>query len=684
MIPIALAIFTGAFLLFLVQPVIGKFILPWFGASPGAWSACLLFFQLLLLGGYAYADWSARAFKPRVQAAVHLMLVLSALVFLPILPDARWKPTPESDPAWLILALLSATIGLPYLVLSATGPMMQRWFVLLRPAESPYRLYALSNIGSLLALVCYPFVVEPMLTRKLQAVSWSWGFVLYAVFIAACAIPFWRLRTAAAGDAVGTPEDPAAVPPPNWDARLLWFLLPAVTSVLLMAVTNKMCQDVAVIPFLWILPLGIYLLSFVLCFDSPRWYSRGMFGAGAAFFAAMLCWMLLQHSLSLKAQIMVFSGSLFCCCMVGHGELYRLRPHPRRLTSFYLTISFGGAMGGVFVVAIAPHLFRGYYELHWGLVALASLLVFLHWRERSTVAWNRLRIPVWGVTAALAIALGAALYNETRQYARTTVERTRNFYGVLRVMEDFPGNDQNHLYILTCGETVHGIQFTHPDRKTKPLTYYSERSGAGVLLQMLHLPEGRRIGMVGLGVGTLATYAQKGDVIRFYEINPEVDRLARQYFSFLGGASNQVEVVMGDARISMEREAPQQYDVLVLDAFSSDAIPMHLLTREAFDLYRRHLKPGGVIAVHFTNRHLDLRPVLDGAAAYLGMKSAYIKHDARDEPWWILPSKWYLMTGDGSFLDRPEFASAVKGGSTSGGGTPLWTDDYTSLLRVLH
>ena len=677
----ALTIFTGAFLLFLVQPLIGKFILPWFGGSPAVWTTCLLFFQVALLGGYAYAHLSARWLRPRFQVGVHLVLVAAALFFLPIIPGAGWKPSPDADPTWRILALLAVTIGLPYLVLSSTGPLMQQWFTLARPGVSPYRLYALSNVGSLLALVAYPFVVEPMLARQTQAVAWSVGMGIYAVFSVSCALQLFRATPRAAGGERAAEEITVAAPPAA-SQRLLWLCLPAAAAVLLMASTNKMCQDVAVIPFLWVLPLGLYLLSFILSFDSPQWYWRRFYGIALAIGMALLCVALFEKKMPLLPQIIIYCGALFVACMVCHGELYRLRPDPRYLTGFYLMIALGGALGGVFVALVAPLIFDGYFELHGGVVVLGLLLAWLHGREGGQWRLAGRSFPIWRIALAATVAAAIPLWIEAHTNRGIMVSKTRSFYGVLTVYEDQKDDPWLHSLLLQSGEITHGIQALHPTRRMTPVSYYSERSGLAKLMNTL-TNESRRIGVIGLGTGSIAGFARAGDVVRFYEINPAVRHIAETNFTFLSGATGRVEIVMGDARLSMEREAPQQYDVLVLDAFSGDAIPVHLLTRESFEIYLRNLKTNGVIAAHISNRHLNLRPVMDNHAAQFGLASVFVIQDAANQPWYVLPSQWFLLSRDRAKIEHPDLRLVAAPTPEKPRKLPPWSDDHTSLLRVL-
>ena len=690
MLAFALTIFTGAFLLFQVQPLIGKYILPWFGGGPGVWTTCMLFFQALLLGGYAYAHVISR-FKIRTQAVVHLALVACALALLPITPSDAWKPRGGEDPTLRILVLLAATLGLPYFVLSSTGPLMQQWFSRVNPGRSPYRLYALSNAGSLLALVTYPFLVESYLTRHTQATLWGCGLVLYALGSGFCAMRLWRNAERRMQNAEPAPPPPASrltshasrLPP------LLWLLLPACASVLLLATTNKLCQDITVIPFLWVLPLALYLLSFVICFDSPRWYARFPFALALLAAYGGLYWAFARgNEWPLWQLAGAYSGALFVCCMVCHGELYRLRPDPDRLTGFYLMIAAGGALGGLFVAVAAPLLFTGYYELHWGLVGCGLLFLLVCATGRGPASGSadgvtprsrQANACVW--IALGVVVLGGLLWFRRERYP-TVVSTSRNFYGVLRVFDERVHDPGERILGLMHGRIWHGWQFVDPGQSRRPTLYYSEQSGIG--RAMGALPAGqRRVGAVGLGIGTLASYARPGDCFRFYEINPEVERIANSRFTCLSRCRGKAEVVLGDARLSLEREPPQGFDLLVLDAFSSDAVPAHLLTREAFDLYARHLKTNGVIAVHISNPYLDLEPVLVNAARRLNYRLAVIETIPAAGQWWLLPSLWVLLTRDAAILETPAIRDAARPEAAGSERVPLWTDDFTSVFHIL-
>ena len=685
----ALTIFVGAFLLFQVQPLIGKYILPWFGGGPGVWTTCMLFFQLLLLGGYAYAHLLTRWLRPRAQIVAHFVLLAAAVALLPITPADSWKPHSGEAPVLHILALLAACLGLPYFLLSATSPLLQHWFSRTHPARSPYRLYALSNVGSLLALVSYPFYFETHFTRQWQAGLWGWGLVVFVICCGFCAWSLWR----AAGPATQTPAEqaPTAEPRPSLRSRLLWLLLPACASVLLLATTNKLCQDVAVTPFLWVLPLGLYLLSFVICFDSPRWYVRPPFLVALFASGYGVCWAMAQGiELALWKQVGIYSGALFICCMVCHGELYRLKPAPRHLTSYYLMIATGGALGGLFVAVAAPLLFTDFYELHLGLVLCWVLFTFVLATEPRPAGDQPVRwFAQWPWRALVCLTLfistllfGNALWTQVCDERLLSVCKTRNFYGVLTVFEYSKDEPEDHYFMLQHGVTMHGLQFAELPRSSWPTTYYGKQTGIGMALDSL--PVGRRrIGLVGLGTGTVAAYAQAGDRLRVYEINPDVQRLARSYFSYLPNCLAKTDVVLGDARLSLENEPPQNFDLLTLDAFTSDAIPVHLLTKEAFEIYARHMQTNGIIAVHISNQHLNLEPVVINLARHFDYELAKVIFDETTEEWWENSSTWILLSHDRERLHTSAFEHAATYMPTNTVTVPLWTDDFASLYQIL-
>ena len=774
----ALTIFTGAFLLFQVQPLVGKYILPWFGGGPGIWTTCMLFFQLLLLGGYAYAHAVSRYLRPRTQAILHLVLLAAALASLPITPSDTWKPTDANDPVWRILSLLTVSLGLPYLVLSATGPLLQEWFRRTSPGASPYRLYALSNVGSLLALVSYPFYFETNFTRLAQAQFWSWGLVFYAACCGFCA---WRvIKTSPAASASSAPTTSASsslpvsalplspssdtpAPRPTVYQRVLWLCLPACASILLLAVTNKMCLDVAVIPFLWVLPLALYLVTFIISFDSPRWYSRFWFTLLLVVAMVAVCHALFEGAdMPIVQQVVIYSATMFVGAMICHGELYRQKPHPAHLTSYYLMISAGGAVGGLFVALVAPAIFNNYYEMHLSLVLVVLLLLALSftdaavlspWRTRvltgvlalaatfgadhaltagvallrnHDLAWLAsfemfwtdhtragLHWPFWIAVAVFAAAfaflrrrppadarfatcslLGLGLCSlvvmllvQIRTNSSDALVSARNFYGVLAVNEYEKGNESSHHYLLQHGRITHGFQFASPDLATKPTSYFGPLSGLALALRNFPRQENQRIGLLGLGVGTIAAYGKPGDYLRIYEIDPQVTAIAAKPFTYLARSPAKIDIVMGDGRLSLEHEPPQNFDFIIMDAFSSDAVPVHLLTKEAFAIYQRQLKPDGAIIVNISNRYLDLRPVVENAARAFGFLVHQIEcedgaSDEEEGAWWLYGSTFMILSKNQEFMANPRLTAAASppAGPNS---IPLWTDDYTSMFRVL-
>jgi spermidine synthase len=673
-------IFVGAFLLFQVQPIVGRYVLPWFGGGPAVWSTCLLFFQVALLAGYAYAHWLGSRANARTQATVHVVLLAVSLFFLPIAPASIWKPVSPGDPVGRILLLLTATVGGPYVMLASTGPLLQRWFSLSRPGESPYRLYALSNAGSFLALLSYPFVVEPVLRLHTQVLVWTGVYVVFVAFGVRCAWRFGGSPTMIRAAIV-----PAEAGRPSPWMVLFWLALAACGSVLLMATTNQMCQEIAVIPFLWVVPLSIYLLTFILCFESDRWYRRIVFAVLAGILAPACCALMAAGlAVALWIHLTVYPLALFTLCMLCHGELARSRPAPAHLTLFYLMVAAGGALGGVFVVLAAPHLFETYLEYPIGLAA-ACLLGFIAWlRSGALRQWTRdnfrVRVPL------MALLLGGitAIVTTVMTEQQPALAAWRNFYGILRVSQK---SDINGPYRrLMHGRITHGFQYLVVGKRDWPTTYYGPHSGLGLVLDNYH-PAHRRVGVIGLGTGTIAAYGQPGDVFRFYDINPDVKTIAMGWFSFLKDSKAQVQVAMGDARVQLERELaaghPQHFDVLAVDAFSSDAIPIHLLTAECADVYRRHMKPDGVLLLHISNRSLDLEPVARGMAEHLGWQTIFINSDDFKETG-ESGSDWVLISQNQALLDIP----AIRDEDTEWEQPQLkpmvWTDDFSSLWKVLR
>jgi hypothetical protein len=706
-----MTIFLSAFLLFQVQPLIGKVILPWFGGTPAVWMTCLLFFQVLLLGGYLYAHLLVSKLSPRWQGRVHLLVLLGSLALLPIDPDPSWKPDPGSDPMLRILGLLMVTVGGPFLVLSTTGPLIQAWFVRRFPGRSPYRLYALSNVGSLLALLSYPFVFEPMLRLPQQLSLWSWTHVVFVALAGTWALrmAFFTPGAATAGaEATTSPAastataDRASDEPPGALQITLWLLLSMFASAMLLATTNQITQNVAPAPFLWVLPLGLYLLSFILCFDASKWYRRGLFGwVLAVCLFAVPALMLLGPEAGLFNQIAGFTLAQFACCMGCNGELAASKPAPRYLTAFYLLIALGGALGGVFVTIVAPALFESLMEFPIALGGCA-ITVLLAKRQQVLRAALRRRFAGRPGKAAVAVA-GLALFacaavpgaaHAWNAYLKGSdvLDMTRNFYGTLQVGQEDTDDPALHRRTITHGNTVHGLQLQHPDKRGTPAAYYGPQSGIASGLAALRAQRQRplNIAIVGMGSGALAAYAQPGDSLLFYEINPDVVTLARRWFTYWDDAVARgvaLELALGDARLVIEREVAagggRPLDLLVIDAFSSDAIPVHLLTAECFDLYRRRLADDGLIAAHVSNQYLYLAPVVRQQSERLGLTPLRV-HAPADPAQVLFDNDWVVATADTAVLEGVRTGQAVlEDWPAVGRDLRLWTDDYSSLFPLL-
>jgi len=669
----AATIFVSAFLLFLVQPIMAKQILPWFGGSANVWTTCLVFFQTTLLLGYGYADLVVRRTSSRTQVRVHVLLLALSCIVLPIVPGAQWKPLGTESPSLLILALLTATIGLPYFLLSTTSPLVQAWFSRSFPGKNPYRLFALSNLASMLALLGYPIGLEPWVTTRFQSYGWSVAYVVFALLCAACG---WFSLRAASPEAEPVRQQDASLPdrvPPTGARQLLWATLAATGSFLLLAITNHLCQNISSIPLLWVVPLSIYLLTFILCFDGRGWYRPELFASMLAAALGVMAWTLADRNLThkLELQIGVFCVGLFLACMFCHGELARLKPAPRYLTRFYLMVSAGGAVGSALVGLVAPLVLPAYFELAFGLAACAALLAFQ----------VRRRHPVFVALAIVAVlfTVGAGIW-QVHDFYDGTLLATRNFYGVLRV-QLYGDADTNRHRSLMHGTILHGSQYLQPDLARRPTTYYTQTSGVGRALESMH-PTTRplKIGVIGLGTGTLATYGSKGDIYRFYDINPAVIVIANRDFTYLRDSEATIQTPLGDARLNLEREAPQGFDLLAIDAFSSDSIPVHLLTNEALAVYLKHMKPGGIIAFHLTNRFLDLIPVVKQLADAQHLFSVLIA-DEGDEGV-ASRSDWVLLSDREASLQVPQITEAASA-LPARENLRLWTDDFNNIVQII-
>lgn len=696
------AIFLSAFLLFQVQPIIGKSVLPSFGGSPAVWTTCMLVFQVLLFSGYAYAHLSTMYLSRRVQVLVHVAILLAAVVLLPGLTAQVWKPTGIEHPIVRIVLFVLASIGLPFFLLSSTGPLLQAWYRNAAGGHALYRFYALSNVGSLLALLSFPFLVEPNLSSKQQAIVWSAGFVGFA---AACLYCGWKAATASTdrteADSPGTASEAAPLRP-SGRRMATWFALAMIPSVMLLAVTNQVCQDIAAVPFLWILPLSLYLISFIIAFDGPRWYARLPYAIAVSIGGlAMMLMLFVGYATPILVQLAVFLAGLFVSAMFCHGELARAKPDPRYLTTFYLTISAGGAAGGIFASLAAPLLFNSFYELHLCLLAMCVLMMAtglrLTWNaprsqprsdalpdqhERAAATPSaRVRVAR-GVLLLLPVLTMLGLVFEVLGKRENALFQTRTFHGVLRVVEDQREDPENRRIRLFHGNICHGEQFVAPSRRRETMAYFGPESGIGLALQEHRAERPRWIGVVGLGTGTLAGYAKRGDSLVFYELDDKIAEIARSYFTYLEDCAAECHIVLGDARLALEREltsvGPRKFDILAVDAFSGDSIPTHLLTREALAVYLAHLADDGILAFHITNRHVDLKPVLAALTQEANLAAVVVTSQSTHsrEAYEI---KWVLASPR---LDA--FSSTAFDGLPHLQGPGLaWSDDYCSLYAVL-
>jgi hypothetical protein len=579
-----------------------------------------------------------------------------------------------------ILGLLAVTVGPPFFVLCTCGPLLQAWYA--RGHGRPYRLFSLSNGASLLALLSYPVLVEPRLGLHVQAYVWSSA---YALFIAlAIAI---TVRAGLAADRAETvAETKTAAAAPRWLDRVRWLALAATPSLLTLAVTNRLTRNVAPIPLLWVLPLGVYLLSLIICFESDRGYRRSLFLPLLPICLCLVAANLLPGELSvgIVGQIAFFTGALLVFCMVCHGELARLKPAPEHLTGFYLMVALGGALGGLFVAVVAPQIFSDYFELAFGIV-LCALVVALAvagdlLKRSSALIWPRRALVL--VLAAGTALLGTYVLGKVLVYDRGDRVVARDFYGVSSV-RDVGGSGPEAVRMLYSGTIVHGEQLLARGRALTPISYYGPSSGFGLLMhEENRRPAPDRVGVVGLGAGTIAAFGRPGDSYRFYEIDPLDISIAKTWFSFLRNSPAHVTVISGDGRLSLEREPSQHFDVLVADAFNGDAVPIQLMTLQAFKLYFRQLVPGGVLAVNVSNRFLNLAPVVAHAAGALGKQAVRIEAPGDPSERIYRRSVWVLVTGDQRLAAR--LAHAGHGQLLDpNNGTRLWTDDYSDVLASL-
>ncbi len=690
MIHFAFQIFLSAFLLFQVQPIVARFILPNFGGASNVWTICLVFFQVSLLIGYTYAYLLNRWLPPLKQALVHAALVFITLVaFLPISLDSVSYTVESQSPQLGILLLLISSIAAPYVLISSSGPLFQNWFRSRYQNQNTYRLYALSNVGSLLGLLSYPFIIEPLLSLHQQALLWSAGFVLYFIWTLACLYSLRHISTNVHEEQESVTNSPIRVA----DA-FIWACMAGIATTLLLATTNKITMDVASVPFLWILPLTLYLLSFIICFDRAAWYIRKLWIPLLFVVSVVGLKALLQGAnSSIYFQISAYLSMLFVGCMVCHGELYRLRPNAKKLTHYYLLISFGGAMGGVFVALVAPRIFNDYVELQLSWIALyvvVGLCIFANsqFRHRITDISTQLMWTVW-----IACFTTFLFFNSFSEKANV-LQQARGFYGVLKLKSyDLPDNHSsgaNRYLTLVNGAITHGTEYYKDDTPLFiPTSYFTAESGIGLAIGRQSQQHSRSpdVGVIGMGVASISALCESCRSLTFYEIDPNVVAFEKKWFSSLSTVREmgvETDIFIGDGRKLLEAQwesnAQAQFDVLAVDAFSGDSIPVHLLTREAFALYFKQLRSDGVLAVHVSNRHLDLVPVVASLATDLGVK-AILVHNKMSKNRVSYSSQWVLLTGNDTLFSNIE-SETVR--MLEPMFEQLWTDEYSNLLSVLR
>jgi len=682
-------IFLSAFLLFQVQPLIAKLILPYFGGGAAVWTACLLFFQAFLLLGYFYAHCLTQLKSVKMQLSIHLGLIVVSLLTLPIGLNVFTAVSPTNAPLLSILLLLATSIGLPYFVLSSTGPLIQRWLTYVEVEKLPYQLYSLSNLGSLLALLSFPFVFEPLLSTSEQSIYWTSGYAIYAGLIATLSWKMSRLSLTITSDKQTIESDGKKNVTRLFDC-VLWILLAMVGVVILVATTNAMTQNIPPVPFLWILPLCLYLLSFIVSFHSPKWYVREYW---FALFVLTACLALLMYFIGSQfdiiSQIVIYSCILFIACMICHGELARLKPAVEKLTLYYLFISLGGFLGSAFVAFIAQNIFEQFLEFPLSIISVFVLLALSVYVQLNKSGKKQ----VWliSVSSILAVSFTVGLVYLNTLFIKTNVFSERNFYGILSVKDvEVNGKMQRRLI---DGTTSHGTQSLEKGEANIALSYYRKNTGVAItiaqLTKQLALKEqSLKAGFVGLGAGTLAAYANARDDYIFYELNPAVITVAQDYFSYLSDSAGNIEIFQGDGRVSLQKQfdtsGSLQFDALVIDAFSGDSIPQHLLTQEAIALYFQHLKQNGVLAIHISNTHLNLIPLVRGLANALEKEIIFVKTKARAPE--DHDAQWVMLTNNQDFLKAPRlkvYRSAWPRAIIGEDNLIIWSDEHSDLLSVL-
>ena len=685
-----ISVFISAFLIFQIQPIISKIILPWFGGGASVWTTCMLFFQFFLLVGYLYAYLLTKILRVKYQIVVHLVCLLFSLLLLPNSIADIQNTLISGTPTWAVLKVLFFGLAFPYLILSANTPLLQHWFTSESNGANPYRLYAVSNIGSFLALISYPVIIEPFMPLDWQIKLWAsiyWLFVLVVGWI------FFIVIKQNTKDRV-TITDQLINPKVGLFRLSLWFMLSALGVILLVSTTNALTQNVPPVPFLWLAPLAIYLLTYVMAFSNLAIYVRKFwlpFYMLLSFVALLIYF--IGGQFDIITQLLIYLLILLCGCMICHGELNSLKPRHGNTTLFYLILSAGGVFGSFLVSFVAKSLFNEFLEFP---LAIFSVLVLatasLWWNKqkgleqvKSSIAggvaksqFSKLAV----VTAVVGLVWLLAFTNLNNQYQQYDIAKARNFYGILTVKDITEGNVNERR--LIDGSTSHGSQSLPLSPSSVPTSYYRPGTGVQLVIEALSNVGKLQVGIIGLGVGALAAYGQPGDHYTFYELNPLVSDFANKYFSYLDSSEAEVDVKLGDARVTLQNELNSgqnnEFDLLIVDAFSGDLIPTHLMTHEAFLLYQQHINTQGVMALHISNRHLSLLPVIMQHSRSLDMQVMLFEtpgdgnqHDAQ----------WVVLTNNSQLTQSPKLIYKQTLIAKDQYQDVLWTDDYSSLLPIL-
>jgi len=680
-----ITIFLSSFLLFQIQPILAKMALPYFGGGAAIWTACMLFFQLFLLLGYSYSHCLTKISNLNHQIIIHSTLIGISLFFLPISPFAGETSYTWGTPQLEIIYSLVIGIGFPYFLLSSTAPLIQKWYSSIPENTEPYRLYSLSNLGSLLALLSYPFLIEPVLDTDSQSTIWSIGYGTFAVFMF---LTGYQIYSGKFENPITTKNNDNLERPLASGNILLWLLFSAASVILMVSTTSAMTQNIPPTPFLWVLPLCIYLLTYIICFSNDKWYVRKYwFISFAACSLAAILMFYIGTQFNIFVQVAVYSLILFFACMLCHGELARLKPNKNKLTLFYLIMALGGVIGSIFTSIVAEYIFTQYYEFPVGIALVYLLFSFTLWKENKSkdlippLKKQNYYLGVASIAGVLVFSLYFIKLNSL--YYKDDVFNSRNFYGTLTV-KDFNEFEQP-IRMLFDGATSHGTQSLSSSNSNIPTSYYRYETGVSLALQQPKLNPPKKVGIIGLGTGTLATYGKIGDEYVFYELNPNVEVAAKNHFSYLSDSKADVSVRLGDARITLQKEleesGSQQYNVLIVDAFSSDSIPVHLLTLEAFRLYWKHLTEDGLLVLHISNNHLDLLPLVATLSDKIGKKMQHFysaSDDANEHT-----AEWVIVTNNSNFYENEEIHRRATYFKLKDEQHILWTDAYSNLLSVI-